>query len=819
MLMGFDNKYPYTDFHELNLDWILALVTALRNEMKVFVNVNTIKYADPLQWNITTQYEQNTIVQDAMGATYLSKTAVPAGVSISNTDYWIKVASFDATATLIKEAISLSDDGSSSTTTADRDENDLVWLNDILYLVLRPMNTGDAYVDSGINPNIRQVSIEELIDDIRDAVAGIYGSISANNDHDSTTSSANRAIGDFVWLNDTLYKVTAAINAGDTYVIGTNIDPVTIEDELHDLRTDLDQEVSDRVADILAVNTRIDNLQLGGGAYINIVDIYNAVGDGVTDNTQIIQDAIDDVATNGGGKLYFPAGTYLITDTIKIKSNVALIGDGNMSVIKASGLQDLPGYNAKYAILAEGTPSTIIHTSSSPTVYGEIYVTLDDVSDLDIGDLIEIYSDDQNYNYQTVGDGPVYAELAVIEDISGTTLRLDHAHYVGITTPKIRKITACENISISNLNIMGDNIANNGEHGVYFAFARNAEIIGCHVFGFDWYSIGVVSSYNVHVTGNTIKGVYYDGVTGTTFYGIAVMNDSAHVVVNANIATRCRHLYVNSGYTTLFKGAPAAVDVVGNLAYSMEIGSGASYAYEHHGTGNYINITGNVAIGCYSGANIEGSNINISDNYFVQNQIAGVIIGDCYSVTNVHVNNNVIHEPDPNYFPGASTGGIYFTSVTLSGSNITITNNKIRYKTGQAIYMSSGSEWDYVIIKNNSMIRYGSNNIYACFLETTSPGRCVFSNNALYQTKYGIRTAGNWLINNNEFFGEASGDSAIVVSDSNKAIIISNYAEGFSYFLRALAAITIAIAAHNTSLCTTFIHSNVTVTTSSYNVG
>lgn len=30
--MGFENKYPYTDFHELNLDWVLEQISILRNE-------------------------------------------------------------------------------------------------------------------------------------------------------------------------------------------------------------------------------------------------------------------------------------------------------------------------------------------------------------------------------------------------------------------------------------------------------------------------------------------------------------------------------------------------------------------------------------------------------------------------------------------------------------------------------------------------------------------------------------------------------------------------------------------------------------------
>ncbi len=55
---------------------------------------------------------------------------------------------------------------------------------------------------------------------------------------------------------------------------------------------------------------------------INIVDL-GAKGDGQTDNTLIIQKAIDEASASGNGKVIVPAGTFL-TGVIHIKSNVEI---------------------------------------------------------------------------------------------------------------------------------------------------------------------------------------------------------------------------------------------------------------------------------------------------------------------------------------------------------------------------------------------------------------------------------------------------------------------------------------------------------------
>lgn len=79
--------------------------------------------------------------------------------------------------------------------------------------------------------------------------------------------------------------------------------------------------------------------------YVSVKD-FGAVGNGSTNDTTAIQNAINYLSA--GGSLYFPAGIYLIYSTdanylsLKIaSSNITLFGDGSASVIKASDNQSI----------------------------------------------------------------------------------------------------------------------------------------------------------------------------------------------------------------------------------------------------------------------------------------------------------------------------------------------------------------------------------------------------------------------------------------------------------------------------------------------
>lgn len=87
------NRYPGTNFHELNIDWLVNAMKALASEMHDFEMVNQIKYMGT--WSITKQYPAWSIVIDG-NTGYISKEPVPAGIAISNTEYWEVVANFTA---------------------------------------------------------------------------------------------------------------------------------------------------------------------------------------------------------------------------------------------------------------------------------------------------------------------------------------------------------------------------------------------------------------------------------------------------------------------------------------------------------------------------------------------------------------------------------------------------------------------------------------------------------------------------------------------------------------------------------------------------
>src|SRR5690606_5933854 len=59
---------------------------------------------------------------------------------------------------------------------------------------------------------------------------------------------------------------------------------------------------------------------------------YGAIGDGVADDTVAIQQAIDDIKQNNGGKLFFPKGAYLFTE-VALCSNITIEQSPNTKIL------------------------------------------------------------------------------------------------------------------------------------------------------------------------------------------------------------------------------------------------------------------------------------------------------------------------------------------------------------------------------------------------------------------------------------------------------------------------------------------------------
>ena len=88
------HDYPYTNAHEMNLDWILAKVKELMGEVDTFKVVNSITWGG--LHNPSKEYAAWTIVDTPEHNGYISIKPVPVGVTIDNPDYWVLVADYSA---------------------------------------------------------------------------------------------------------------------------------------------------------------------------------------------------------------------------------------------------------------------------------------------------------------------------------------------------------------------------------------------------------------------------------------------------------------------------------------------------------------------------------------------------------------------------------------------------------------------------------------------------------------------------------------------------------------------------------------------------
>lgn len=372
------------EMYQYNLGWLIKELMSFKQDLATAIDLKTIKYADPIQWDITTQYPANTVVVDPKsGTAYMSKVPVPAGVELTNTNYWVVVFNYQDIYNRIMDGVAFND-RDQDYATKDLLVNDLVWYAGDLYRVTRAILTGSKYIPG---TNLIKTTIESLLSRYygRDRTAQISNdTVNVSGDYtlaarDIAETSTNRTI-----------KVTKDREADVDGSDSVHVDGASTLN-VGGLRTEV--YAGDKTEGVIGTYTgkfgsasfetespswlvkfpdkTVDLADIQKASMKNVKD-YGAKGDGVTDDTAILQSVL-----NTGDPVYIPAGTYVISDSLRATKNNVIFGDREASYIVSKATD-----KAKY-ILGVGSRCAVYNLSLS---YADsVDVTSADDSDQYVG--------------------------------------------------------------------------------------------------------------------------------------------------------------------------------------------------------------------------------------------------------------------------------------------------------------------------------------------------------------------------------------------------------------------------------------------------
>lgn len=520
IINDFMSKYPYTDFHEMNLDWLIAQMLKLRTDMRDFINLNTIKYADPIQWNITTQYQGNTVViEPVSGDAYLSTQPVPAGVAITDTDYWTIIGSFGSIFSDIKASIAAADEGPSTVASANREVDDLVWLSDKLYVVTAPIATGESYVPG---TNCEAITVELLLKKeaetresadtlINENISIINGSIATMaGDIQVINGSIATMAGDIQVINGSI-----ATMAGDVQAIYTEIESLEGRSvHVVNSRNDVASVDADVNTYIIAANAYpgdgirsyykvtedaadgFFNIEMDNGNTASLIhgDTIHAHQVGAFPNDMDCKPAIDAVITTiPGCCIYFGVGTYSFGGRIWLDDYQGLIGHGDDTILYCT-TDPVEQHGEFIGILRDNGPQIVGCFVKNLAI--RIYETTlqEDVNPFGIGNAKNVLIENVhilNSNWRGI---QVETGATTVENLTIKNVTIEHVKINGIgishTAGGALKNITLENIKIINpggsyggILLEGDNSKNIYLNNIYVettnAVARAVYVVGC----------------------------------------------------------------------------------------------------------------------------------------------------------------------------------------------------------------------------------------------------------------------------------------------------------------------------------------------------
>jgi hypothetical protein len=241
-----------------------------------------------------------------------------------------------------------------------------------------------------------------------------------------------------------------------------------------------------------------------GLSLYNVKDpAYGATGDGVADDTAEINAAIDAANAAGGGIVFIPRGTFLVTG-VTLKSNVEIVGSGYGSVIK----------------LKNATNAGVINFAAAATRCGVSHLRVD-------GNKVNQTEDHDCYGIVTPGAGGVsdsWVRDCWVHDSLRSAIYMEgprneasrnYIWSIGNTTNPGRTgiVMSGENVTAGYCRVIGNYIEDCTEYGIKI-YPRNDETIVANnvIRDSGRYGIYNQSSNGVAYIGNVIENAGEFGI-------------------------------------------------------------------------------------------------------------------------------------------------------------------------------------------------------------------------------------------------------------------------------------------------------------------